>query len=200
MRLFEDFERTYKGRADQGEAFHSFFNRSAQPGAAEVRDRCNDWFESYSTNATEDDLNDFCSRFLSSKSEQYHAAWFELCVHEILVRLGFSICMHPELPGTNKRPDFGVMWNDSRTLVEATVVRPNSGPDVLSPLERDAEYKMMRLKLGNFSASITRFEGSLDRLLTRKEIDPLIPNLLRQTRSRQRAKAARCLWRQRSAN
>ena len=170
-RLFDDFERTYEGRGDLGEAFYSFFDRSALPGAAEVRDRCNDWFENYSKNATQDDLNDFRSRFRSKKSEQYHAAWFELCAHEILARLGFSVSMHPKLPGTDKRPDFAVTSNGSRILVEATVVRPDSGPDALSPFERDAEYKMSRLKLGNFWASITRFEGSLDRLLTRKEID-----------------------------
>ena len=170
-RLFDDFERTYEGRGDQGEAFYSFFNRSARPGAAEVRDRCNDWFANYSENATEDDLNDFRSRFRSKKSEQYHAAWFELCAHEILVRLGFSVSMHPRLPGTDKRPDFAVTRNGSRILVEATLVRPDSAPDESSPFERDAGYKMIRLKLGNYWAGITRFEGSLDRLLTRKEID-----------------------------
>ena len=136
-----------------------------------MRNRCNDWFANYSGNAADDDLSDFVSRFRSKKSEQYHAAWFELCAHEILVRLGFAVTMHPKLPGTDKRPDFAVTRNGSRILVEATIVRPDKGPDALSPFERDAEHKMIRLKFGNFWASITCFEVSLDRLLTYKEID-----------------------------
>ena len=167
MRLFDDFERTYTGRIDQGELLHSFFNRSAQPEAAHVRRRCEEWFTDYVRDAKDCDVNDFRSRFLSNKSEQFHAVWFELCVHQMLVRLGFSVSVHPNLPGTKKHPDFVAISDGSRILVEATIVAPES---TLSPFEKDAQHKFLRLRLENFFASITKFEGTLDRFLTRSEI------------------------------
>ena len=171
MRLFDDCERTYEGRSDQGESFHSFLNRSAQPIAAQVRDRCNEWFENYSRNATKDDLRDFRARFSSNRREQYQAASFELMTHQMLVGMGLSVSMHPDIPGTKNRPDFAATSNGSRILVEATVVCPDNDLSKLSHFERDAEHKLLRLELGNFFASIENIEGTLDRFLTRNEID-----------------------------
>ena len=91
--------------------------------------------------------------------------------HQMLVGMGFSVSMHPDMPGTKNRPDFAATSNGSRILVEATVVCPDNDLSKLSQFERDAEHKLLRLELGNFFASIENIEGTLDRFLTRNEID-----------------------------
>ena len=171
MRLFDDGERTYEGRIDEGESFRSFLNRSAHPLASKLRDRCNDWLKDYSSDASEDDLKDFLARFSSNRNEQFSAASFELIMHQMLVRLGFSVSIHPDLHGSGSRPDFAATSDGSRILVEATVVNPHSHPSKLSPFERDVQHKLLRLELADFFASIDNIEGTLDRFLTRNELE-----------------------------
>lgn len=106
----------------------------------------------------------FLRSFRGRKTAQHQAVWFELCVHQMLVRLGFAVRVG------KTRPDFIATSEDSRVLVEATGVMPEADPSVGAQFEKDAEYKMCRLKLGNFWAWVTACEGKLDRFLTVKEI------------------------------
>ena len=167
MRLFEDFERTYTGRSDQGESLHSFFNRSKRSPAARVRTMCEEWFGHYLRSAREHDAADLRGRFTSKIDEQHYAAWFELFVREILVRLDFYVATHPELPGTTHRPDFKITSAGACAFVEATVVRR---PTARSPYERDAAHKMLRLELENCFSAVTAVDGKLCRFLKRKEL------------------------------
>ena len=76
MRLFDDCERTYEGRSDQGESFRSFLNRSAQPIAAQVRDRCNEWFKGGRPHA----LSKAQVRLAQAAMEQRDTKVSELCL------------------------------------------------------------------------------------------------------------------------
>ena len=165
--LFEKNPRTYGGRRDQLESMHAFFARYDHPTAERVRNMCQKWFERYKCNARQPDVKDLHARFLKNKDEQHYAAWFELCIHEMLARLGFSVTTHPDLPGTTHPPDFKATLAGSRAFVEATVLRRPSGG---SPCVRDAAYKMLRLELENCFATITAVDGKLCRLLKRGEL------------------------------
>lgn len=165
--LFDDSVRKYPGRINLRESLASFLSRLDSSEAERIRKTCNDWFHDYSQDAMEGDINDFLSRFFKNKVDQHHAAWFELCVHQMLVQLGFTVDVHPGLHASAKRPDFAASADGSRILVEATTVRR---PGPITP-EMDAESKLMRLELGNFWATVENIEGTLDRLLTRAELD-----------------------------
>ena len=165
--LFEKNPRTYGGRRDQLESMHAFFARYDHPTAERVRNMCQKWFERYKCDARQPDVKDLHARFLKNKDEQHYAAWFELCIHEMLARLGFSVTTHPDLPGTTHPPDFKATLAGSRAFVEATVLRRPSGG---SPCVRDAAYKMLRLELENCFATITAVDGKLCRLLKRGEL------------------------------
>ena len=103
------------------------------------------------------------------------AAWFELLVHQILARLGFRASVHPDLPGIGTHPDFSAATDVGRQdgsgiLVEATVVAPDKDPFAPSTNEADAQRKLTQLKLENFTARITRADGTLNRSLKVKEL------------------------------
>ena len=173
MLLFDDFKRTYYGPADPGEPFYKFLNRFDDPRAEQARALCNQWFLDYKYDAPEDALARFCGNFCGKNNRNHYAAWFELLTHQILVRIGFDVTVEPnlELSGRELAPDFAVVWNDSRIFVEATVVAPNKDPFALSNNERDAQEKFTQLELANFTASIARVSGTLNRYLKKRDIE-----------------------------
>lgn len=59
----------------------------------------------------------------SKDDHKFHAAFLELYAHELLLRSGHRIALHPELQGTNKRPDFSADDGSGvATVFECTVV------------------------------------------------------------------------------
>ena len=83
MRLFDDVERTYEGLTDLNESFFSFFNRSALAEPTQARSLCENWFEDYSANARQIELNRY-RRFraqgvptisLKSRATAYNVLW-----------------------------------------------------------------------------------------------------------------------------
>ena len=170
MRLFDESERTHDGPADPGESFHAYINRSVRPEAAQARDLCNLWFADYANDAPKDELGRFLQNFRSKDNNHHYAAWFELLTHQILVRLGFDVTIHPDLRGTDKHPDFKASSNGCHVLVEATVVAPEKDVFAPSNYERDAQEKFTQLEIANFTIRIVRVDGTLKRHLTNKKI------------------------------
>lgn len=170
MRLFKEFERTHDGPGDPGESLYKYIYRSSRLQAAQARDLCNRWFADYENDASEDELSRFLGDFRSKGCKQHYAAWFELLTHQLLVRLGFSVTVHPDLPGNDKHPDFEALSNGYRILVEATVVAPDNDPFAPSDYERDAQEKFSQLEIANFTTRIAGVSGTLKRCLKKKEI------------------------------
>ena len=171
-RLFDEFERTDASPKLPDESFYEFLNRFADPRAEQARELCDQWFEDYARDMSEDDLNRFVADFCNRDSRQHYAAWFELLTHQTLVRLGFDVTVEPklELFGRELKPDFAAISNRCRILVEATVVAPDSDPFAPSNYERDAQEKFTQLAIPNFTASIVRASGTLNRRLKNREI------------------------------
>ena len=170
MRLFDDCERTHDGPADMVESLYAYINRSARLQAAEARMLCERWFAQYAKSALPDELNRFVGDFRSKSNKQHYAAWFELLIYQILVRLGCSVKIHPDLACSDKHPDFVASAGLSRVLVEATVVAPDKDPFAPTTYERDAQKKLTQLEIANFTITIAQVNGTLNRYLKNKEI------------------------------
>jgi hypothetical protein len=104
MKLFDDFVRSYESPAGYGEVDFEYLNRSANEPIRKIRDVLEDWFSRYPP-AERSELR---QRFRSHDEHNHTSSFFELWLHELLLRLGCSIKVHPTLPGTAKRVDFFV--------------------------------------------------------------------------------------------
>ncbi len=170
MCLFKEFERTHDGPSDPGESLYDYIDRSDRPQAKEARDLCNQWFADYAKVVSKDERSRFQGDFRSKDNRQHYAAWFELLTHQLLVKLGFSVTMHPLLPGNDKRSDFEASSNGYRVLVEATVVAPDNDPLAPSDYEKDAQEKFSQIEIANFTTRIAQATGTLKRRLKMREI------------------------------
>jgi hypothetical protein len=65
-------------------------------------------------------------RFRSDDDVQHRGAFFELFLHELLLRFGATLEIHPEVPGTNKRPEFRVSSEGVQFYIEAKVANDES--------------------------------------------------------------------------
>src|SRR5436190_15863405 len=102
MQLFDEIFRTDLGPASYAESEYSFLNRTARSDFARVREVLEEWFTRYSPI----ERADLSARFRSDINHQHQAAFFELFLHELLLRLGCQITIHPKIPGTSKVLDF----------------------------------------------------------------------------------------------
>lgn len=119
MKLFDKIQNGGSEPASYGEPIFVFLNRSSRKEFARIRDLLEVWFEHYpSTKQSE-----FRSRFRSSNDFHHQAAFFELFLHELFLKLGCKLKLHPSLNETTKIPDFFIEpHTDHKFYLEATVV------------------------------------------------------------------------------
>ena len=117
MQLFDDFSRTDDSPSKSAERLYPFLNRSPWPVCARARALCESWFSRYPTG----DQKDLYRRFTSRRDKDHRSAYFELLLHELLIRLGGELTVHPSVPGTTKKPDFLVELGGTRLYLEAMV-------------------------------------------------------------------------------
>ena len=172
MRLFDDCERADTSPIGPGESFYEFLNRSAVDEPARVRDLCERWFRDYGAHAPASKIKSFQRDFQNPSFAQHHGAWFELCIHQFLAKLGFDVTVEPtiQLSGRALKPDFAFKSNGSRFLVEAAIVNPDSDPRTLPPLEDDALRKFSQLEITDYIVRIEETSGSPQRHLRAVDI------------------------------
>jgi hypothetical protein len=140
LRLFENFERTYTGIADQNEDTLSFLNRSAWPECDQVRAILENFYNSYPGQQR--------PKFKTRLQKQFNSAFFELFLHELLLRNGCDVLVEPALPDTNAIPDFSARFKDgSEVIVEATVATDLSNEEKarnarIETLRREIDSKL----------------------------------------------------------
>lgn len=93
-------------------------NRVDTPFWAHVRDLLERFFSCYPAEHSESLRRDFRAR----SPGRHYAAWWELYLHELFLRLDYEITIHPAIEGTERKPDFGLRRGGSELLVEASVV------------------------------------------------------------------------------
>jgi hypothetical protein len=131
--LFDDVKRTDEGRAAHAEPEFSYLNRSAREDVARVRKVLEEWFSRYPVTHQAD----LAKRFRAPERRGYEAPYLELLLHEMMLRLGFTLVVHPSLFNTTKCPDFLVDGAGTSLFLEAAVVREESEEEAAS-LKRQA--------------------------------------------------------------
>lgn len=118
LKLFDEQDRTDPAPCREGEDSYSFLNRVNAPYWAQVRNLLESFFSRYPAEHSESLRRDFRARLPG----RHYAAWWELYLHELLLRLGYEITIHPAIEGTERKPDFGLRRDGTELLVEASVV------------------------------------------------------------------------------
>lgn len=141
MKLFDEFERHDIGPAQNSESEFSFLNRSARTEAYQIRETLEKWFSYY----PDSEKQEFRARFRSDIDSQHQAVSFELFLHELLLRLGYRITLHPKgLGEITKTPDFLVeASSDNRFYMEATIATGKSAQESAAQARMNTVYDIL---------------------------------------------------------
>jgi hypothetical protein len=135
--LFSEFQRDDTGLRGYTEPAFTHLDRRAGPESDKVRSLIEAWLSHFPP----DGRRELTARFRSLDDQAFHAAFFELYIHELLLLTGHTVALHPSLPDSLKRPDFSAECADHRpTIVEGTVLSETSTPD------RSAEARVNQLR------------------------------------------------------
>ena len=148
MPLFDDVVRDDTGAALYAEPKSEYLNRSARPAAQRIRDLLELWFSRY----PEEQRLDLRGRFRSPDDNHHLGAFFELFLHEFLLRLDNRVEVHPQLQGHSRRPDFLVRpLVGSEYFVEAVLATGESREETAARARMDAVYDALnRMESPNF--------------------------------------------------
>jgi hypothetical protein len=153
MSLFDNMERFDLGPAFYAEPKFTYLNRSHRLGAQRIRELLDSWFSRY----PEQHRIDLRGRFRSTIDAHHLAAFFELLLHELLLRLGARVQVHPPLEGRARRPDFLVTSaNGQRYYLEAAIATDESREAAAARARMNAVYDVLnRLASPNFFIGIS---------------------------------------------
>lgn len=115
MNIFDDIHRSDGSEAKETESHAAFLNRAHTPYWESVRDFTESWFSRLCPDA-QDDLR---GRLRSEDNAQFLSAFWELYLHESLLKAGYAVECHPRLPGTSRRPDFLAISPEQSFYLEA---------------------------------------------------------------------------------
>lgn len=124
LTLFDDFERTETRSAYNNESHFEYSNLSARPAFFAIRQMLEEWFARY-PDYKSGGRKDLRNRFRDRNRQNHVGAFFELFLHEYLIRLGYTVIPHPEIPGVSTHPEFLVRREGQDCFyLEATVPEP----------------------------------------------------------------------------
>lgn len=137
-----------------GEPIYAYYRDSERAGVVAIRDLFEEWFREIPQN----EQLDLQQRFRSPIERHHRSAMFELFLHHFLLRCGFQVEFHPDVPGVTRHPDF-LVSRDERELFyleaiaasnsvreEAETNRINQVYDTLNDLQSPDFYLGMRLE------------------------------------------------------
>lgn len=116
--LFDQIERTYKGTKLYSESDFDYLNHSARKYCERMRSLLEEWLGHYPIDKREE----LIKRFRSSDDIGFKSVFFELYLHELLLRLGFKIEIHPQIEGESTHPEFlASLDTEPKFYLEATL-------------------------------------------------------------------------------
>ncbi|MCE9508321.1 MAG: hypothetical protein K8R48_08445 [Alphaproteobacteria bacterium] len=115
MTLFGNQTPDYDAYRPQSMPEVEYIRRSTREPSKRIRTLLEDWFSRY----PENDKNRLRGDLLSSRYFQHSSAYFELFLHELLLRDGWIIQIHPQIAGTTRVPDFLCEREGASIYVEA---------------------------------------------------------------------------------
>jgi len=119
MLLFDTPAGTDRGPAKHGEPHYDYLCRTGRLPFLRVREVMESWLAQFPSHHQEE----LTLRLRSRDNHHFEAAFFELYLHELFRRLGYSMEVHPRAGDRNKRPDFLATENRrGALLIEAASV------------------------------------------------------------------------------
>lgn len=127
MRLFEHRSDTSNARKSHRESKYDFYARVCDwPDMVDARVRMERWFSRLPHEAKAQ----VRQRMRKGRDVDFDSCFFELLLHEYLLRSGWKVELHPNLPAKSRTPDFlAVSPAGGRLIVEATLVTDKSDDD-----------------------------------------------------------------------
>lgn len=110
MLLFDKKARTLHGPADYNADIYTYYNDSARADIDQVRTQLESWFVNYPENEKEE--------LKSRVKATFNPAIFELFIFTLFTELGYLLEIHPEIPGTTKRPDYLAKKGNDQFYIE----------------------------------------------------------------------------------
>lgn len=107
--LFNKKVRVDKSPRRYSEPLYEYLDRSSGKVSNRIRELLENWLSHYPDNSKKE----FKGRFCSSDDIQHQSAFFELCIHEMLLCLGFQIRIHPFVERRTSHPDFLIYLNEN---------------------------------------------------------------------------------------
>jgi hypothetical protein len=145
LNLFSVGMRNRYGYRRHGESVFSYLDKSANAPVVAARDLLQGWFE----HLPAESKADIRGRFQSKLERQHQGAFWELYLHEFLLKLRFAAMPHPPVPNTSTHPDFFVRGSgQDGAYVEAALAglpseeeekataRKNEVYDLINSIER----------------------------------------------------------------
>lgn len=131
--IFDDADRTDTRPAEHSESTFEFLNRVGGDYWQHPRALMQAWLDRVPGDQNYKDLR---QRFHSRNDEQFRSAFFELYLHEGLVRAGYAVTIHPSVNGSSHRPDFRAERDGRVFFVEA--VAPGTSAEAKAAAQRRA--------------------------------------------------------------
>lgn len=123
--LFTEKPRTDPTPRAELEPTFDFLDRVSTPYFQEVRVALNRWVDDYAA----DEREEMVSR-LRGASGSFRDAFWELWLYTAYRGAGFEVEIHPEIPDSEKRPDFLVSRGEFAAFLEARVATGSSAQSV----------------------------------------------------------------------
>ncbi len=132
--LFDNFDRDYLGPSSLLEPTYNFLNRSARPSIERIRQLLQSWFDGY----PDDEKQEFASRFRMGSDGDIDSPFFELYIHEFLLRNNYYPTVHPDKKDSLKKPDFLVLQDgEQKAYIEAVLITGESDQEQKEQKRRD---------------------------------------------------------------
>jgi hypothetical protein len=151
--LFDRRLRTDESRREDNEGVFAFLGRSARSSSAEVRWLLDDWLSHVPEGREKNKLRgSLASR---KDDESFESGFWELYLHESYLRSGYTVTIHPELPGERTHPDFLVEGHGSRFYLEAVRVGTSRARRGQAQRLADVRTKLRTQRARQFIVSMT---------------------------------------------
>lgn len=140
MKLFDEIERHDHQPAPYSEPEFKYLNRAARVSFGRIRRELEKWYSHYPASGQ----SELRARLRSEIDHQHQAAFFELFLHENLLRLGCQIKLHPTIPNISTTPDFlAEIPNGERFYIEATLATNESSAELAARARTNTVYDLL---------------------------------------------------------
>jgi hypothetical protein len=158
MKLFDDIERGDHKLNKYNEAKFNCLNLNGSIEFDRVRCELEEWFSHYQAS----DQTELRARFRSSIDVQHQAAFFELFLHELLLKLSCKVTVHPIIPNRSGTPDFLVESPDHEHFyIEATIASNESVTQTSTRARMNAVYDVLDREVNSPDFSVwIRIDGA----------------------------------------